>query len=87
MADRHPVTEPGTLRGRSSECALLDDVIAAVRAGESRTLVIHGEAGIGKTALLNGGVGSRYAAPVRHRRGVGDGTGLRDRLPGRRARS
>jgi DNA-binding CsgD family transcriptional regulator len=41
------------LRGRGSECALLDDVIAAVCSGESRTLVVHGEAGIGKTALLD----------------------------------
>jgi DNA-binding CsgD family transcriptional regulator len=31
---------------------LLDDLIDAVRAGESRTLLIHGEAGIGKSALL-----------------------------------
>jgi DNA-binding CsgD family transcriptional regulator len=53
VANRDPVPEPGSLRGRSSECALLDDVIGAVRAGESRTLVLHGEAGIGKTALLN----------------------------------
>lgn len=44
---------PVSLYGRSSECALFDDVIAALRAGESRTLVIHGEAGIGKTALLD----------------------------------
>jgi DNA-binding CsgD family transcriptional regulator len=42
---------PG-LRGRSSECALLDGMIAAVRAGESRVLLLRGEAGIGKTALL-----------------------------------
>ena len=41
------------LRGRRSECALLNDVVDAVRGGESRTLLIHGEAGIGKTALLN----------------------------------
>jgi hypothetical protein len=38
--------------GRTSECALLDDLVAAVRRGEGRSLVIHGEAGIGKTALL-----------------------------------
>jgi DNA-binding CsgD family transcriptional regulator len=53
MAGRHAGAEPGSLQGRGSECALLDDVIAAIRAGESRALVIHGEAGIGKTALLH----------------------------------
>jgi DNA-binding CsgD family transcriptional regulator len=47
------VLEPDGLRGRASERALLDDVISAIRAGESRTLLIHGEAGIGKTALLS----------------------------------
>ncbi len=47
------VREPGSLFGRSSECSLLDDVVAALRAGESRTLLIHGEPGIGKTALLD----------------------------------
>src|SRR5215210_4435413 len=41
------------LRGRGSECALLDDLVAAVRRGESRSLVLRGEAGIGKTALLD----------------------------------
>ena len=40
------------LRGRSSECASLDDLVLAVRRGESRQLVLRGEAGIGKTALL-----------------------------------
>ena len=42
----------GGLRGRTSECALMDDLVAAVRRGESRSLVLKGEAGIGKTALL-----------------------------------
>jgi DNA-binding CsgD family transcriptional regulator len=40
------------LLGRRSECDVLDQLIDEVRAGEGRALVIHGEAGIGKTALL-----------------------------------
>jgi hypothetical protein len=48
-----PVRGPGSLFGRRSECSLLDDIVAALRGGESRTLLIHGEAGIGKTALLD----------------------------------
>src|SRR4051794_2974101 len=40
------------LRGRADECALLEDVLAAVRQGEGRALVLRGEAGIGKSALL-----------------------------------
>src|SRR5688572_14295740 len=40
------------LRGRESECALLDAHVEAARAGDSRTVVLRGEAGIGKTALL-----------------------------------
>ena len=41
------------LQGRSTECALLDELLSAVRRGESRSLVLRGEAGIGKTALLD----------------------------------
>jgi DNA-binding CsgD family transcriptional regulator/tetratricopeptide (TPR) repeat protein len=40
------------LRGRVDECALLDAFLRDVRRGESRSLVVRGEAGIGKTALL-----------------------------------
>ena len=31
---------------------MLDGLLAAVRAGQSRVLVVHGEPGVGKTALL-----------------------------------
>ena len=40
------------LLGRATECALLDDVVSAIRRGEGRSLVLRGEPGIGKTALL-----------------------------------
>src|SRR3712207_8851546 len=43
----------GGLRGRGDECALLDDLVSAVRRGESRSLLLRGEAGIGKSALLH----------------------------------
>ena len=41
-----------TLRGRQAEVEALQGVLEATRAGESRTLVLRGEAGSGKTALL-----------------------------------
>jgi DNA-binding CsgD family transcriptional regulator len=41
------------LRGRRDECETLDRLVASVRAGNSRALVIRGEAGTGKTALLD----------------------------------
>jgi DNA-binding CsgD family transcriptional regulator len=40
------------LQGRQEERELLDGVVAGVRAGESRVLVVRGEPGVGKTALL-----------------------------------
>ena len=40
------------LLGRGGECARLDELIGDISRGESRSLVLRGEAGIGKTALL-----------------------------------
>jgi DNA-binding CsgD family transcriptional regulator len=40
------------LRGRRSECEALDHVVAGVLAGQSRAVVLRGEAGVGKTVLL-----------------------------------
>jgi hypothetical protein len=41
------------LAGRASERRVLDRLARDVQAGESRVLVLHGEPGVGKTALLD----------------------------------
>jgi DNA-binding CsgD family transcriptional regulator len=41
------------LLGRRDECGVLDRLVAGVRAGQSQVLVLRGEAGAGKTALLD----------------------------------
>ena len=43
----------GELRGRRRECGVLDQLMDAVRASEGRALVVRGEPGVGKTALLD----------------------------------
>src|SRR4051812_4570123 len=48
----NPNNPTTALVGRRAECATLDELLDAVRAGEGRVLVVRGEAGIGKTALL-----------------------------------
>src|SRR5580704_6026863 len=44
---------PAALVGRQAECGVLDQLAHAVRAGESRALVVRGDLGVGKTALLD----------------------------------
>ena len=46
------------LHGRRNEREVLGGLLAAVRGGQSRVLVVSGEAGVGKTALLESVVGS-----------------------------
>src|SRR4051794_25870211 len=55
---RPPMARPRapTFRGRSSERRVLDRLLGNVRMGESAALVLSGEAGAGKSALL------RYSA-------------------------
>jgi predicted ATPase len=67
---------PGPVRrtdllGRARECELLDGLIADIRRGEGRSLVLRGEAGIGKTALLEYLVASASASGLRVVRAVG----------------
>jgi DNA-binding CsgD family transcriptional regulator len=57
------------LRGRDPECAALERMLDAARGGESRTLVLRGEPGVGKTALLDYVIGS--APDLRVLRAVG----------------
>jgi DNA-binding CsgD family transcriptional regulator len=45
--------DPGhVLRGRDNECGVLDRLLKDVRAGHSQVLVVRGEPGVGKSALL-----------------------------------
>ncbi len=57
-------TEAAPLRGRDRELAELDALISRVRTGRSGALVVSGEAGVGKTALLDR-MATRAAANVR----------------------
>ena len=58
------------LRGRSRELSALGRFIDGVRAGESRVLVVCGEAGIGKTALLDHLAGRASGCRVARATGV-----------------
>ena len=55
-----PLSDPPELVGREHECGLIDALLKAARDGWSASLVIRGETGIGKTALL------AYAAERAH---------------------
>ena len=57
------------LHGRRSEREALERLLAAVRGGQSRVLVVCGEPGVGKTALLESAIGS--ASGFRILRAVG----------------
>jgi DNA-binding CsgD family transcriptional regulator len=64
-----PAHEPQLL-GRRSECAALDQLVANVRAGPSRALVLRGEAGVGKSALLEYLAGRAKGCTVARATGV-----------------
>src|SRR4051794_13188427 len=58
------------LRGRRRECAVLDAVLEGVQAGRAAVLVVRGEAGVGKTALLDYATRSASDLRVLHVMGV-----------------
>ena len=58
------------LQGRRSESEVLDRLLEAVRGGESRTLVVRGEPGVGKSALLEYMVGRASECRVARAAGV-----------------
>ena len=60
---------PG-LPGRRAQCRELDQLMSAVRAGQSTTLVMRGEQGIGKTALLDYAAAHATGCRVAHATGI-----------------
>ena len=73
LASPSPVNHRGTIRGmligRSAECGALDRLLEGGRGGRSGTLVLRGEPGVGKTALL--GYAMEQAQGCRVLRGTG----------------
>ncbi len=75
MWSRHPASSPrpgslSTLRGRRGECAVLNGLLEQVRSGRSAALVVRGEAGVGKTALLDYALESALEVRVLRAAGV-----------------
>ncbi|WP_345541897.1 AAA family ATPase, partial [Phytohabitans rumicis] len=58
------------LRGRRSECEALDRLVADAKAGQSQALVLRGEAGVGKSALVEHLVGNAAGCQVLRAAGV-----------------
>ncbi|WP_307797888.1 ATP-binding protein [Actinoplanes flavus] len=52
------------LFGRDAECAVLDGLLSGARSGHSAALVLRGEAGAGKTALLRYALSTATGAPA-----------------------
>jgi DNA-binding CsgD family transcriptional regulator len=58
------------LRGRRDECVVLDQLLADARSGRSQVLVLRGEAGIGKSALVEHLVSTATGCRVARAAGV-----------------
>jgi DNA-binding CsgD family transcriptional regulator len=68
--DSSPRGSGSGLAGRRAECRVLDGLVEEVRGGQSRVLVVHGEPGVGKTALLDYLAGSAEGFEVLRVAGV-----------------
>jgi DNA-binding CsgD family transcriptional regulator len=70
---RYTMAAPRTppILGRSRECQTLDGALDRVRGGESAVLVVRGDAGIGKTALVEYLAARASAAGCRLARAIG----------------
>jgi hypothetical protein len=58
------------LRGRQDECDVLDRLLKEVRTGQSQVLVVRGEPGVGKSALLEYVIQSASGCRVSRAAGV-----------------
>src|SRR4249920_38176 len=71
----HPVTPAGALVGRESEMAQLTGLIKAVARGHGSSVLIEGEPGIGKSALVRAAVAEAPEAGCQVFWGAGDELG------------
>jgi DNA-binding CsgD family transcriptional regulator/tetratricopeptide (TPR) repeat protein len=88
----HPVTPAGVLAGRVDELALLDGLLRELAQGSGNAVLIEGEPGIGKTALVRAALsaaalgfhapqGARLGSPGGHQVFWGAGDELGQELP------
>src|SRR6202050_5141941 len=71
----HPVTPAGGLVGRESDMALLTGLIKEVARGRGSAVLIEGEPGIGKSALVKAAVAEAQQADCQVFWGAGDELG------------
>ena len=71
----HPVTPAGALVGRDGEMALLSGLIRGVARGRGNSVLIEGEPGIGKSALVRAAVAEASEAGCQVFWGAGDELG------------
>ena len=71
----HPVSPAGALVGRDSEMALLTGLVKEVALGRGRPVLIEGEPGIGKSALVRVAVAEAPALGCQVFWGAGDELG------------